>query len=358
LLQEELQKLRESLVKRDTDIEEYTRKLKEKQDEATTHAKERNRLQKELFLLRKKPGEKGEKKQTKRAKVAVMAEIVSAEESQDGCDNDDGYEDMYSWSSTVDTGSEQCLVLYGFTAPQLEKLDAMTKPLQEAAHKVCGRGRKAWPFDRHRALLTVLHYFVYYPTLRQLSERFSVGMTGLSMTLMKQLSVVLPSLFELSASLSPAKQQSNRKNSPRLSHATGAYFLTLCKPQNPVAAAALWAASQEDYGQWIHCVHDVDGGGKVIAFQVTSQAEPDAKWLETFKPLLDATPAKKITQAYEARLRGKFAIASARYRGTADESEAMVRVLLALCNLDIAFDNPVIVGEEDNNDESNTQEFS
>jgi len=358
-LQQELKLVRESLAKRDGEVVEWQHKqdgwdniaatLKsQKEGDAVKWARERKRFQQEIARLKLRGSKKSSQKKKKKKKKKE-----SSEEEED-----------YGWENTVDINDDnQCLALYGFTAQQLREIAALVDPLQEAAHKSGGRGRKAIPPDKHRLLLTILHYFVHYTTLRVLSERFGMSLTTVSVTVTRQLAIVLPSLFDLS--LRP------QCDTPYASYVTGSYFLTLSQPRDAIVAASLWNTEKLEYGHWIHCVHE-SGVGKVVSFRVTTadKPNPDDQWLQAFVPLLaeadgpsdTVTRATQITRDYEQRLRGKFAIAMGRYRGTAQESDVMVRILLALCNLDLGYGNAIVVdgisADIDSGDEEETEEFS
>jgi hypothetical protein len=240
-------------------------------------------------------------------------------------------ESLYTWR-VVEEDNARCLDLYGFTAAQLPTLlTGMSELSAGASTRKSGRGCKP-TFSEEQLFLLFLYHFTHYPTLRVMHDKFTMSSSAIQETLQKTTSTVHRPLLAWSW----------HEGIVVVTHYVYArYFLCVNAPQDPAMAADLHDAENGRHGLHIHCVHD-NKSQKVVAYGLSSNPIVDAAWLAQYAPLVVNSP---LVHDYEKRMKGKFAIFSARYRGLVKECESIVGCLLALTNIDLGYGNPIVVRE-------------
>jgi hypothetical protein len=231
----------------------------------------------------------------------------------------------YTWLVVEEANNARCLELYGFTAPQLLELGTQVASL---ASQNRGRGMKS-TFGEKQTMLVMLYHFRHYTTIRVIHEKFGVSTSGVGDMIVRMLKSVVPGLFQWSVPLAP---------SPAFVRAS--YFLAIQTPAHTVVAGTMYDETNAQHGVWIHCMH-CTASGKVTSYYSSNTREPEAGWIALFTPMqeggVEGTPAAD----YGRRMRGKFALASSRYRGTLQEIDNTIRGLLALTNLDLGYANAI-----------------
>lgn len=235
-------------------------------------------------------------------------------------------EALYSWRA-VEENNAHCCDMYGFTGPQLETI---ISHMGDVLHPKSNRGPKP-TFGQQQFFLTFMYHFTHYTTLSSMHKKFGISKSALSDSVLRLMEIAYRDLFFWSLPSEPIQR-----------YVDATYFFAVNTPNDTNIARALFDQKTRRHGLNVHCVHDL-ATHKVVAYQVLSvNQDVDAEWLANFQPLAkDAV----LVAAYEKRMRGKFAVANTRYRGSLKEFAKVAGCLLALVNIDIGYDNPVVVRE-------------
>lgn len=229
----------------------------------------------------------------------------------------------YTWLA-VEEGNVRCMELYGFTATQLQDIcDELCPPKRKK-----GRGQKTTAYGDKQVFLMLLYHFTHYPTIRVLHQKFGPSTSAISSQLTRLILNVATKLFQWSLPIEPIK-----------SYVRGDYFINIQTPQDTNVADATYCFDQNKHGIWIHCIH-CPVTGKAVGYYTSGVRKIDKQWLQQFSPLVEKSD-KPLSEVYENRMRGKFNLINSQYRGTIQDIDNTIRVLLALTNVDLGYDNPL-----------------
>lgn len=238
-------------------------------------------------------------------------------------------ESVYSWR-VVDEKNPRCIDLYGFTAPQLSVLFSnMNNPSGRRVDNGVGRARSGCnaTYGEKQFFLMFLYYFTHYATLTIMHRRFGISPTSMRSALAKMFETGACDLFA-----------SSKPSEPVTQYVHGVYFFAVEAPLDSNLAATLFDPDRRRHGVHVHCMHDSQTH-KVIAYQVLMTQTAEAEWLARYEPRVNDA---LLTLNYEWRMRGKFAVASTRFRGMLKEFSSVMGCLLALTNMDLGYDNPIV----------------
>lgn len=261
----------------------------------------------------------------KQVRIQVIAEPDAPSQADD--EEEEDRDALYTWR-VVSEKSPRCIELYGFTPQQVA---AMFVSMNALAPETNGRGNRSQYGERYHLLL-FLYHFTHYVTLRVMHHLFGMSPNGIQQVVSKMIGHAHRGLFERSRD--PPRGALVRH------YVHASYFFALQKPADSVLAARLYDAERDAHGVHVHCVHDARSE-KAVAYYTSQARDVDAEWLAQYKPLM------VMPLGYEARMRGKFAIARARFRGTIKELDAVVGCLLALTNTDLGYGNAVVAAPAD-----------
>ena len=323
IARDEITSLKRSVSQRDTSIAEKDRQLSEAKTVLDVLERQLEEMTASHTTLEQRlRGATASRAPVEKNREAAKRPIAAIVRKRDAPVVDDAT--LYSWKA-VESASDQCSVLYGFTAPQLEELYGLLPAPPDERHK---RGPRS-KYDRRHELLLLLHYLVHYPTMRVLHEKFDMSNTVVGTTIQCMLGEPTETLFE--ASIEDVAR-------PVASYIHGVYFLPVQVPQDVCLADRLWCEAQHGHGVWIHAMHDATTE-KAVSYCVAEAPEMEAEWFTDFEHW---ARNGDVTQRYEARMRAKFALTESRYRGALDECDTMVRALLALTNMSMQFERRTV----------------
>lgn len=237
---------------------------------------------------------------------------------------------LYTWQ-VVTSQSSQCLDLYGFDANQIQKIYNR----YFATHVKDPRSKKG-PKTIHLQndiLLTTLHFFVHYETVKAMADKFGISSARLQPMMYAMIMQFSIELFRYSI-------ENFDMTSPLVYHV---HFVTVNRPMDSNVASDYFNKETKNYGLYIHCIHD-GNTGKVVAFEANNSNRIDSSWVIDYIPSYDAcvemaTPHTVIS--YITRMKNKFLFTNTKFRGSLPDLPSIIGFLLALVNIDLNHDNPI-----------------
>lgn len=244
---------------------------------------------------------------------------------------------LYAWTVLV-THPERCLDLYGFTAPQLMKIRNYigVTPIRRKKNAVSMSNN----ISTETRLLFILYFATKYATFNRLQTLFRVSGGRLSDLIVVGVETIAPILFAQSIS-----QQRDQPITFALVYHT--HFMPIVAPQDHSLANRYYNDERNGYGVLMHYIVD-PASHKVLIFTTGSLNA----W-----PMATGCGATRATEedhdyGFRRRMTAKFAVVGEKYRGSLTDHPLVVQLVVALTNLDIEFDNPLV--ETDDSEDSSS----
>lgn len=242
---------------------------------------------------------------------------------------------LYTWS-VVEIASPKCTELYGFDAKQIQSLYTHISTIRNAAIDETRnkRGCKSTIPDGV-LFLVFLYFFKHYATMRGMQEKFEISPAQLQSSLLKTVTSHSKALFRASNQ----REAAFMENDVRVYRC---YFFVVNKPVDPALSNKYYSPLYKLHGLFIHCIHHKNGSGKVLEYYTSMRKNVESEWLQSFIDGDEENGDEEGEEGnYEERMKSKFEIAVAKYRGNLTELPNIVECVLALTNFDIEYGNAI-----------------
>lgn len=238
---------------------------------------------------------------------------------------------IYTWN-ILNEQSSKCMEIYGFTSDQiLELYEYIILIINTKDNK---KGCKSTHSQKTK-FLVVLYFLVHNTTFKQITNNFQISSSGLQKIIITIIHQCSLKLFNWSIS--------NENNNDKHNLIYQRYIIPINKPSDTGISIKYLINEEKIYGVYIHCIHNIISG-KINYFNMNNDENVDDNWLNKYivcssEQIISTT---SIT-TFETRMKNKFLIMSSKYRGDITELYDIIQFVIALTNLDLGFNNIIIV---------------